>query len=77
MILELALEHRVIPGKTHKAQIWGVDATEVAGIRQSKGDTGLRGLVHELVRTKLPHHLYNYEVVDWEFRDSYRPVGAT
>ena len=69
MLMEVKLDHLKIPGKSQVIQLWDIDATEIAKIAQSQGQKGVRGLVSEIIRKRLPVHFYNYEPVDWWFSD--------
>ena len=69
MIISVKLEHLTIKDRQHIIQLWDIDAAEIARVAHSQGQKGVRGLVSELIKKKMPTHLYNFEAVDWWFSD--------
>jgi hypothetical protein len=69
MMIQVSLEHSRYKERKQKAQILGIDPVDIAGIAQSHGQRGVRGLISEIISRRLPSHFANFEVVDWELVD--------
>ena len=81
MILELSLQH-VKDKRFQKHEIWDVPAEKIMALLQMpktlKVDTHgkvvvkneyLEKYVSKLIDSRLPSYLFNFQVLDWEFKD--------
>ena len=64
------LQHVLNPSRRETFEIFGVSCAEVcACLDAPKPEMKIKSFMYRLIQAKMPLSLYNFKVLDWEFKD--------